>query len=54
MLHLLTVDLVCHFFIQLAIQRAKEKTETIKEKAEKEREAEEAEIRSQEQIEEVH
>ena len=36
---------------EIAIQRAKEKTETIKEKAEKEREAEEAEIRSQEQIE---
>ena len=36
---------------EIAIQRAKEKTETIKEKAEKEREAEEARIRSQEQIE---
>ncbi len=36
---------------EIAIQRAKEKTETIKEKAEKEREAEEAEIRNQEQIE---
>jgi len=36
---------------EIAIQRAREKTETIKEKAEKEREAEEAEIRSQEQIE---
>ena len=36
---------------EIAIQRAKEKTETIKEKAEKEREAEEAGIRSQEQIE---
>ena len=36
---------------EIAIQRAKEKTETIIEKAEKEREAEEAEIRSQEQIE---
>ncbi|MDC0353712.1 SPFH domain-containing protein [Candidatus Pelagibacter sp.] len=36
---------------EIAIQRAKERTETIKEKAEKEREAEEAEIRNQEQIE---
>tara|TARA_B100001142_G_scaffold262270_1_gene265236 strand:+ start:735 stop:2708 length:1974 start_codon:yes stop_codon:yes gene_type:complete len=36
---------------EIAIQKAKERTETIKEKAEKEREAEEAEIRNQEQIE---
>jgi len=36
---------------EVAIQKAKERTQTVKEKAEKEREAEEAEIRSQEQIE---
>jgi len=36
---------------EIAIQKAKERTETIKNKAEKEREAEEAEIASQEQIE---
>ena len=36
---------------EIAIQKAKERTATIKEKAEKEREAEEAEIRNQEQIE---
>ncbi|MDC0436493.1 SPFH domain-containing protein [Candidatus Pelagibacter sp.] len=36
---------------EIAIQKATERTETIKEKAEKEREAEEAEIRNQEQIE---
>ncbi|MDC0215920.1 SPFH domain-containing protein [Candidatus Pelagibacter sp.] len=36
---------------EISIQKAKERTETIKEKAEKEREAEEAEIRNQEQIE---
>lgn len=36
---------------EIAVQRAKERTETIKIKAEKEREAEEAEIRSLEQIE---
>ena len=36
---------------EIAIQKAKERTETIKEKAEKEREAEESEIRNQEQIE---
>ena len=36
---------------EIAIQKATERTATIKEKAEKEREAEEAEIRNQEQIE---
>jgi len=36
---------------EIAIQKAKERTETVKNKAEKEREAEEAEIASQEQIE---
>ena len=36
---------------EIAIQKATERTETIREKAEKEREAEEAEIRNQEQIE---
>jgi len=36
---------------EIAIQKAKERTATIKEKAEKEREAEEAEISNQEQIE---
>ena len=36
---------------EIAIQKAKERTATVKEKAEKEREAEEAEIKSQEQIE---
>jgi len=36
---------------EIAIQKAKERTETIKQKSEKDREAEEAEITSQEQIE---
>ncbi|MDC0142771.1 SPFH domain-containing protein [Candidatus Pelagibacter sp.] len=36
---------------EIAIQKSKERTETVKNKAEKEREAEEAEITSQEQIE---
>ena len=36
---------------EVAIQKAKERTETVKQRAEKDREAEEAEIRSQEQIE---
>jgi len=36
---------------EIAIQKSKERTETVKNKAEKEREAEEAEIASQEQIE---
>jgi len=36
---------------EIAIQKAKERTETIKQRSEKEREAEEAEISSQEQIE---
>ncbi len=36
---------------EIAIQKSKEKTETVKNRAEKEREAEEAEIASQEQIE---
>jgi len=36
---------------EVAIQKSKERTETIKQRAEKDREAEEAEIRSQEQIE---
>jgi len=36
---------------EVSIQKAKERTQTVKEKAEKEREAEEAEIRNQEQIE---
>jgi len=36
---------------EISIQKAKERTETVKNKAEKEREAEEAEIASQEQIE---
>lgn len=36
---------------EIAIQKANERTETIKQRAEREREAEEAEIRSQEQIE---
>jgi len=36
---------------EIAIQKAKERTATIKEKSEKEREAEEAEIKNQEQIE---
>ena len=36
---------------EVAIQKAKERTETVKQRAEKDREAEEAEIRNQEQIE---
>ena len=36
---------------EVAIQKAKERTETVKQRAEKDREAEEAEIRSQEQVE---
>ena len=36
---------------EIAIQKANERTETIRQKAEKEREAEEAEIQSQEAIE---
>jgi len=36
---------------EIAIQKSKERTETVKQRAEKEREAEEAEINSQEQIE---
>ena len=36
---------------EISIQKAKERTETVKQRAEKDREAEEAEIRSQEQIE---
>ena len=36
---------------EIAIQKANERTETVKQRAEKEREAEQAEISSQEQIE---